>query len=121
MNYQKRQEKDSLTYSNSFLVILFVSLFVVGIVVYINISTTNREDALLKKVVEIETKIDKLSEKKDSLIIIIDSIDNKLQKNENEYQEKVNSILNQSSHDDSVFISDYLRRFLEKSYGDYIY
>lgn len=58
----------------------------------------------------IESKLDSLSNKKDSVKTIILKIDKELDENEKHYEEVVNTINAQSFNDDSLYILDYLDR-----------
>lgn len=58
----------------------------------------------------IESKLDSLSNKKDSVKTIILKVDKELEKNEKHYEEVVNTINAQSFNDDSLYILDYLDR-----------
>lgn len=96
--------KDKLTIG--LIILLFVG--VVGLYIYLgDFSPPN--DELLNKISELELKIDSINNKKDSIRIVIDSTHVKIIENEKHYQEKINTIIIQSSSADSSFISDYIR------------
>ena len=106
---------------NTLLVILI--LFIFGIIIWIYISLANfnpidKDDILLKKISELELKIDSLKNQKDSIKTVIDSTHIKIITNEKHYQERINTIITQPLSVDSQFISDYIGRYIEshKSY-----
>ena len=96
---------------------VFTYLLLGGIVYfhiyYLNPKTNNRIDSLEQKVIYLQNK-------KDSIKDIIDSIDKEIKINSNNYEENLNNVISQSPTDDSVFISDYIRRYIEKNYSNNI-
>ena len=87
-----------------FISIIVVFIFLLGIQQYlIRNSPPQQEDILLKKITEIELKIDSLSKYKDSIRTVIDSTHVKIVTNEKHYQERVNTIITQpDSYSDSL-------------------
>ena len=86
---------------------------------YISIADfTPKDDILLKKINEIELKIDSIKNSKDSIRTVIDSTHVKIITNEKHYQERINTIITQPLSVDSQYISDYIGRYIEshKSY-----
>ena len=93
-----------------------VIIFSIVIGIYISIADfTPKEDKLLKKINELELKIDSLNTKKDSIRNIIDSTHVKIITNEKYYKEKINTIMLQSYSADSCFITDYIRQYANKN------
>lgn len=90
------------------LVLLIVTFLAIALIVYLHIYNNKVEPPIQKN-------------ERDSLQLVVNSIDSTLINNEQHYEKVVDSIVNGSAYDDSVFISEYLRRFIEKSYGDYIH
>jgi len=78
----------------------------------------SEEDVLLKKIEELELKIDSLSSKKDSIRIVIKTIDKNIQNNEKHYEKVVTTIINQSSSADSIFARDYIKKFIDERLSD---
>jgi len=70
---------------------------------------TPKEDVLLEKISKLESKIDSINNKKDSIRTVIDSTHIKIVTNEKHYQERINTIIVQSSSDDSSYVSNYIR------------
>ena len=104
--------KDSLF---KIIVIVFI-VFSIGL--YISIADfhpVDKDELLLKKITELELKIDSLNNKKDSIRTVIDSTHIKIVTNEKHYQVRINIILTQSSSADSSFISDYIRQYSIKN------
>lgn len=103
-------------------------IFIIGIIIlailigaqqYLIInSPPEDEDIILKKITELELKIDSLNTYKDSIRTVIDSTHVKIITNEKHYQERVNTIITQPLSLDSQYISDYIGRYIEshKSY-----
>lgn len=94
--------------------ILFVWLYI-GIA---DFTPEDKDDILLKKINEIELKIDSIKNSKDSIRTVIDSTHVKIITNEKHYQERINTIITQPLSVDSQYISDYIGRYIEshKSY-----
>jgi hypothetical protein len=77
----------------------------------VDFNNPNKEDKLLKKITELELKIDSLNQKKDSIRIAIDSTHIKIITNEKHFQEKVNVIITQSDSFSESFTRQYLRNY----------
>ena len=96
-----------------------ITILVLFIWLYISIADftpqQTKDDLLLKKITELELKVDSLNNKKDSIRSVIDSTHIKIITNEKHYQERINIILTQSSSADSSFISDYIRQYSIKN------
>lgn len=78
----------------------------------------NYDELLLKKITELELKIDSLKNQKDSIRSVVDSTHVKIITNEKYYQERINTIISQPLSADSQYVSDYISRYIEshKSY-----
>ena len=95
--------------------ILILILFILFIIFYYNIADfTPKEDILLEKITKLESKIDSINNKKDSIRTIIDSTHIKIITNEKHYQERINTIIIQSSSSDSSYVSNYIRQHRNK-------
>lgn len=94
-----------------------IILIILGllIVIYINIAdfTPEKDDTLLRKITELELKIDSLKDQKDSIRSVVDSTHVKIITNEKHYQERVNTIISQPLSVDSQYVSDYIGRYIE--------
>lgn len=96
--------------------ILILILFILFVIFYYNIADfTPKEDILLEKITKLESKIDSINNKKDSIRTVIDSTHIKIITNEKHYQERINTILVQSASADSSFITDYIRLYSEQN------
>lgn len=69
----------------------------------------DRSEIMLDKINKLELKLDSITDKKDSIKIVIDSTHVKIITNEKHYQEIVNTIINQPTDSDYKFISGYIR------------
>ena len=81
---------------------------------YINIADFNsptKEDKLLKKITELELKVDSLNNKKDSIRTVIDSTHIKIVTNEKHYQERVNTIITQPDSFSELFTRQYILEY----------
>lgn len=94
-------------------IVLLVILL--GLQQYLIWSSPPKEDILLQKITELEYKIDSLNMQKDSIRRVVDSTHVKIVTNEKHYQERVNTIMLQSSSADSSFLSDYIRQYASKN------
>ena len=81
---------------------------------YISIADFNnpsKEDKLLKKITELELKVDSLNNKKDSIRTVVDSTHVKIITNEKHYQERINTIITQPDSFSESFTRQYLRDY----------
>lgn len=103
---------------DKFILAIVTAILIIAIGFYIwsaDFTPNDKEDALLKKIAELELKIDSLSDKKDSIRTVIDSTHIKIITNEKHYQERINTIIRQSSSDDSSFVANYIRQYSDKN------
>ena len=92
--------------------ILILILFILFIIFYYNIADfTPKEDILLEKITKLESKIDSITNKKDSIRTVIDSTHIKIITNEKHYQERINTIIIQSDSDNLVFFKNYINNY----------
>ena len=81
---------------------------------YITIADFNnptKEDKLLKKITELELKVDSLNNKKDSIRTVIDSTHIKIVTNEKHYQERINTIITQPDSFSELFTRQYILEY----------
>ena len=99
-------------------VIIGLILFVWLYISIADFTPEDKDDILLKKINEIELKIDSIKNSKDSIRTVIDSTHVKIITNEKHYQERINTIITQPLSVDSQYVSDYIGRYIEshKSY-----
>ena len=94
-------------------------IFVILIAVYIKLSDftpkSNDLDKFLKKIDELELKIDSINKLKIEKRAVIDSTHVKIITNEKHYQERINTIIHQSYSDDSSFVSNYIKQYADKN------
>ena len=83
---------------STLITILSIIIATIAISVYLTIrySPKNKEDILLKEIESLETKLDSLSNKKDSIKTVIVNTDKEIISNEKHYQTSVNNIIMQS-------------------------
>lgn len=92
--------------------ILILILFILFVIFYYNIADfTPKEDILLEKITKLESKIDSINNKKDSIRTVIDSTHIKIITNEKHYQERINTIIVQSDSDNLVFFKNYINNY----------
>ena len=92
--------------------ILILILFILFIIFYYNIADfTPKENILLEKITKLESKIDSINNKKDSIRTVIDSTHIKIITNEKHYQERINTIIIQSDSDNLVFFKNYINNY----------
>ena len=97
------------------LIVLIVLLSIQQYVIW-NFKQPSVEEQLL---VEINNKLDFLSSKKDSIRVVIAEVDKEIIKNEKHFKEVVNNVIVQPTYADSLFIIDYVDRFIEEKGFDY--
>lgn len=93
-------------------VIIILLLIIIGLIAT-NWFHNRSYDKLVDKIDNIEKQIDVLSNKKDSIRLVIDTIDNEIVYNNNYYEEVTNTIMSQPSDSDAAFIRYYICRFAE--------
>ena len=97
-------------------VVILVALF---IWFYISIADfspkVDKDNLLLQRITELELKIDSLNNKKDSIRTVIDSTHIKIITNEKHYQERINTIIRQSSSDDLEYLRYYIKKYEEEN------
>ena len=92
--------------------ILILILFILFVIFYYNIADfTPKEDILLEKITKLESKIDSINNKKDSIRTVIDSTHIKIITNEKHYQERINTIIISSDSDNLVFFKNYINNY----------
>ena len=99
------------------IVIIVFSIITIIIVAFFYIKFSDfspKEDLLLEKISKLEHKVDSLNSIKDSIRTVVDSTHVKIITNEKHYQERINTIITQSSSADSSFITDYIRQYSEQ-------
>ena len=72
---------------------------------------SSKDELLLKKITELELKIDSLNNQKDSIRAAIDSTHVKIIENEKHYQERINTIIVQPDSFSESFTRQYLRDY----------
>lgn len=103
---------------NRNIIIIAIISFIAFLSFYIwmaDFTPENKEDKLLKKIEALELKLDSLNNRKDSIRTAIDSTHIKIITNEKHYQERINTIIRQSSSDDSSFVANYIRQYSDKN------
>lgn len=94
-------------------IILFLSIIVVIWIYCGDFSPPN--DVILNRIDELELKMDSINKHKDSIRTVIDSTHVKIVTNEKYYQERINTIIIQSNKDDSIFVSNYIKRYSDQN------
>ncbi len=96
--------------------ILIIGILTISIIYYlgVNSSPPNKEDILLEKINRIESKINSLSRKKDSIRTIIITVDKEIIKNEHHYEKVVNDIIHQPDSINRIFTNDYIERYIDR-------
>ena len=101
--------------NNKICIFGIVIFFILLIWFYITHSNFNppidKDEILLKKINELELKIDALNNQKDSIRMVIDSTHVKIITNEKHYQERVNTIISQPDSFSESFTRQYLRNY----------
>ena len=97
----------------SILIFIFVLIGIQQYMIFSNYNNT-KDTELLEKVKQLETKLDSLSNKKDSVKTVIIKLDKDLEYNEKHYEEAVNSILNASDSANRIFIDNYIKQYIER-------
>ena len=92
--------------------ILILILFILFVIFYYNIADfTPKEDILLEKITKLESKIDSINNKKDSIRTVIDSTHIKIITNEKHYQERINTIIVSSDSDNLKLFKNYIKEY----------
>ena len=99
---------------DKYIFILVVVLFILEnffIWFYIVDKLDKRDNVYIEKIDKIESKINSLQPKKDSIRMVIDSTHVKIVTNEQHYQEVVNTIISQPTTADFDFVRGYIRQY----------
>lgn len=99
----------------TFIVIIICVILLFGWIYMKLADFSPKDDVLLQKIKNIELKLDSIKDKKDSIRIVIDSTHVKIITNEKHFQERITTILTQSSSTDSGEITDYIRQFANEN------
>lgn len=94
-------------------IILLLGLFVWGYISVADFSPKSGNAELIEKLNTLERKLDSLQNKKDSIRVVVDSTHVKIITNEKHYQERINTIIVQSSSADSQFVTNYINARLD--------
>lgn len=93
--------------------ILFIIVLLV-IQQYIIWNTPKKDDIVLKKINNIERKIDSLSINRDSIKNNIKKIDKEIDTNAKNYEEVVNIIINNDDSVNRIFIDNYIKDYIDR-------
>lgn len=97
---------------NVIIILVICLILIIGIYIWFaDFTPDNKEDALLKKISELELKIDSLNNRKDSIRTSIDSTHIKIITNEKHYQERVNTIITQPDSFSESFTRQYILEY----------
>lgn len=96
--------------------IILLGLLTTALLVWFYISIVDfdnpsKEDKLLKKITELELKVDSLNNKKDSIKTVVDSTHIKIITNEKHYQERINTIITQPDSFSELFTRQYILEY----------
>lgn len=95
----------------------FIGIILITFLIFQYILIRNRppssEEVILKKLEVIENQLKELSSKKDSIRVVINTIDREIINNEKHYEEITNHIISQPYSMDSMFITEFVDRFIE--------
>ena len=88
-------------------------ILLIGFYIYIGDFTPRHDDNkdLLEKISRLESKIDSLNNRKDSIKTVIDSTHIKIITNEKHYQERVNTIITQPDSFSESFTRQYILEY----------
>jgi biopolymer transport protein ExbB/TolQ len=75
------------------------------------INSTETKSILDNKIISLESKIDSLSNKKDSIKTIVITIEKEIDKNNKNYEKVVNTIINSNDSINAIWIENYLKQY----------
>ena len=78
----------------------------------------SKDEIFFEKIELLSSKIDSLAAKKDSIRTIIITVEKEIVSNEKHYEEVINNIISQPHYDDSVYISNYIKRYVDERFSD---
>jgi len=99
---------------NKYVYIIVTLLFIIEnffIWFYITDKLNERDNIFIEKIDEVESQINLLQPKKDSIRTVIDSTHLKIITNEQHYKEVVNTIISQPTTADYEFVRGYIRQY----------
>lgn len=75
------------------------------------INSTETKSIIDNKIISLESKIDSLSNKKDSIKTIVITIEKEIDKNNKNYEKVVNTIINSNDSINAIWIENYLKQY----------
>ena len=101
-----------------FAILLLIGLVLAQYFLIIN-SKPSTEELILERLTKIENQLEIFSSKKDSVRVVIQTIDKEIIRNEEHYKEITNNIITQPSSMDSLYITNFVDRFIENEGARY--
>lgn len=98
-------------------ILICASLILVIIGVYwwgISNSPPPSDNEILSRLKKIESQLDSIEKKKDSVKTVIITVDKEIIKNEKHYEKVVNDIIHQPDSVNRIFTNDYIKRYIDK-------
>lgn len=92
-------------------ILIIILLFVWFYISVADFNPVQKDEILLKKITELELKVDSLNNKKDSIKTVIDSTHIKITTNEKHYQERINTIIIQPDSFSELFTRQYILEY----------
>ena len=94
--------------------IIVVVAAIVGLwMIFVKITPSRKttDEIIIEKILEIESKIDSISSKKDSIRTIVITIEKEIEINNKKHEKTVNTIINSNDSSNLVWIEEYIRQY----------
>lgn len=93
--------------------VLLILLGVQQYIIWKNTSVST-DDLIIEKINKLESKIDSLSTKRDSIKTIIIKVDKEIEDNQKHYEKVANIILNNNDSANRIFIDNYIKQYIDR-------
>lgn len=94
--------------------IIIVISIIIGLWVTVMKITPSRKtsnEIIIEKILQIESKIDSISSKKDSIRTIVITIEKEIEINSKKHEKTINTIINSNDSSNLIWIEDYIRQY----------
>ena len=97
----------------------FVILLLIFLIVCQQIAIRrNSNNELNDKIERLENTIDSISKTRDSIVVVIKEVDNKIEKNNQNYEKVVDSIISNPDSINRIYIDSYIKHYIDRITSD---
>lgn len=100
--------------SRTILICASLILVIIGVYWWGISNSPPPDNEILSRLKKIESQLDSIEKKKDSVKTVIITVDKEIIKNEKHYEKVVNDIIHQPDSVNRIFTNDYIKRYIDK-------